>query len=80
MRRTITAILATPTLFSGLAMLFGGPFWYASVPGASGTGPFNPHFVQDIGVAFIVAALPGQPDEVKAGHRGYDRRRPNVGL
>jgi hypothetical protein len=45
-------------------MLFAGPFWYASVPGASGTGPFNPHFVQDIGVAFIVAALPGQPDDV----------------
>ncbi len=57
MRRTITAILAIPTLLNGLAMLFAGPFWYASAPGASGTGPFNPHFVQDIGVAFIVAGL-----------------------
>ena len=57
MRRMITAILAIPTLFNGLAMLVAGPFWYASVPGASGTGPFNPHFVQDIGAAFIVAAL-----------------------
>jgi peptidoglycan/LPS O-acetylase OafA/YrhL len=38
-------------------MLVAGPFWYASVPGASGTGPFNPHFVQDIGVAFLVAGL-----------------------
>jgi hypothetical protein len=57
MRRTITAILAIPTPFNELAMLFAGPFWYASVPGASGTGPFNPHFVQDIGVTFIVAAL-----------------------
>jgi hypothetical protein len=57
MRRTISAILAIPTLFNGLAMLFAGQFWYASIPGASGTGPFNPHFVQDIGVAFIVAAL-----------------------
>jgi hypothetical protein len=33
-------------------MLFAGPFWYASVPGASETGPYNPHFVQDIGAAF----------------------------
>ncbi|HEX7566913.1 MAG TPA: hypothetical protein VF396_27215 [Bradyrhizobium sp.] len=38
-------------------MLFIGPFWYESVPGASETGPYNPHFVQDIGVAFLVAGL-----------------------
>ena len=56
MRRMITAILAIPTLFNGLAMLVAGPFWYASVPGASGTGPFNPHFVRDIGAAYLVVA------------------------
>jgi hypothetical protein len=38
-------------------MLFAGPFWYASLPGAPETGPFNPHFIQDIGAAFVVAAL-----------------------
>ena len=38
-------------------MLSAGPFWYASVPGASETGPYNPHFVQDIGAAFLVAGL-----------------------
>ena len=38
-------------------MLFTGPFWYQSVPGAAETGPFNPHFVQDIGAAFLVAGL-----------------------
>jgi peptidoglycan/LPS O-acetylase OafA/YrhL len=57
MQRSIAAILAIPTLFNGLAMLVAGPVWYASVPGASETGPFNPHFVQDIGMAFIVAGL-----------------------
>lgn len=57
MQRLIAAILAIPTLFNGLTMLVAGPFWYASVPGASATGPFNPHFVQDIGVAFLVAGL-----------------------
>ena len=50
MRRSIAAILAIPTLLNGLAMLVAGPFWYANVPGATETGPFNPHFVQDIGV------------------------------
>src|SRR3954470_14267557 len=57
MRRSIAAILAIPTLVNGLTMLVAGPFWYASVPGVTETGPFNPHFVQDIGVAFIVAGL-----------------------
>ena len=57
MRRSIAAILAVPTLVNGLVMLVAGPFWYGSVPGVTATGPFNPHFVQDIGVAFLVAGL-----------------------
>ena len=57
MQRSLAAILATPTLFNGLVMLVAGPFWYASVPGVTDTGPFNPHFVQDIGLAFLAAGL-----------------------
>jgi hypothetical protein len=57
MRRSMAAILSILTLFNGLAMLVAGPLWYASVPGASGTGPFNPHFVQDVGAAFLMAGL-----------------------
>ena len=57
MRRLIAAILAIPTLINGLTMLAAGPLWYETVPGVSETGPFNPHFVQDIGVAFVVAGL-----------------------
>ena len=57
MRRSISAILAVATVVNGFLMLVAGPFWYASVPGASETGPYNPHFVQDIGAAFLVAGL-----------------------
>jgi peptidoglycan/LPS O-acetylase OafA/YrhL len=57
MRRSMAAILAVPTVINGFLMLVAGPFWYESVPGASETGPFNPHFVQDIGAAFVVAGL-----------------------
>ena len=57
MRRQLAAILAVPTVLNGLAMLVAGPFWYQTVPGVPDTGPFNPHFVQDIGVAFLVAGL-----------------------
>ena len=57
MQRSLAAILAIPTLFNGLVMLVAGPFWYANVPGVTDTGPFNPHFVQDIGLAFLAAGL-----------------------
>ena len=57
MQRSLAAILAIPTLVNGLVMLVAGPFWYASVPGVTDTGPFNPHFVQDIGLAFLASGL-----------------------
>jgi hypothetical protein len=38
-------------------MLFASSTWWSSVPGVPDTGPFNPHFVQDVGVAFLVAGL-----------------------
>jgi hypothetical protein len=57
MRRWISALLAVPTVVNGFLMLVAGPLWYASVPGASETGPYNPHFVQDIGAAFLIAGL-----------------------
>jgi hypothetical protein len=57
MRRPIAAIIAAISVLNGSIMLFAGPSWYASVPGASETGPFNPHFVDDIGAAFLVAGL-----------------------
>ena len=38
-------------------MLADGARWYDSVPGLAHTGPFNPHFVADIGAAYLVASL-----------------------
>jgi peptidoglycan/LPS O-acetylase OafA/YrhL len=57
MRRSIAAVLALLTVLNGSIMLSAGPAWYASVPGVSETGPYNPHFVSDIGAAFLVAGL-----------------------
>ncbi|HRD44920.1 MAG TPA: hypothetical protein PLF78_00395, partial [Caulobacter sp.] len=31
--------------------------WYDAVPGAPLTGAFNPHFVRDIGMAYLVVVL-----------------------
>jgi hypothetical protein len=40
---------------NGVVMLFAGPWWYGVVPGVTATGPYNPHFVRDIGAAYLVA-------------------------
>jgi hypothetical protein len=57
MQRWIAAILAAFNIANGLVMLFASSTWWSSVPGVPDTGPFNPHFVQDVGVAFLVAGL-----------------------
>ncbi len=57
MRRSLAALTALFNVTNGLWMLLAGQNWYATVPGVTHTGPFNPHFVQDIGAAFLVAGL-----------------------
>jgi hypothetical protein len=39
---------------NGLIMLAVPAPWYALVPGVVDTGPFNAHFVRDIGAAYLV--------------------------
>jgi hypothetical protein len=41
----------------GLAMIVGPERWFQATPGAAATGPFNPHFVIDVGLAFLAAGL-----------------------
>lgn len=57
MQRWIAAILAVFNVANGLVMLFASSVWWNSVPGVPDTGPFNLHFVQDVGVSFLVAGL-----------------------
>lgn len=45
-------ILATLTALNAAAMVVVPETWYAATPGVSHTGPFNPHFVRDIGFTF----------------------------
>lgn len=57
MKRLIAGVLGIANALNGLVMLANGPLWYANVPGVPETGPFNPHFVLDIGAAFLVAGV-----------------------
>lgn len=57
MSRTLSAALAAVLGANGLIMLFAGLWWYGAVPGVTATGPYNPHFVRDIGAAYLVVGL-----------------------
>jgi hypothetical protein len=57
MQRWIAGVLAVFNISNGLAMLFASSTWWARVPGVPDTGPFNPHFVEDVGAAFLMAGL-----------------------
>jgi hypothetical protein len=52
--RLVAALLAFTMGGNGLVMLAAGRWWYGAVAGVPETGPFNPHFVKDIGVAYLV--------------------------
>lgn len=54
MSRILAAALGLILGLNGLAMLFAGLWWYGVVPGVTATGPYNPHFVRDIGAAYLV--------------------------
>jgi uncharacterized protein YjeT (DUF2065 family) len=55
MRGVLIAILGLGLAANGLFMLAAPADWYVTVPGVTETGPFNAHFVRDIGVAYLVA-------------------------
>lgn len=47
-------LLGITTGANGLLMLFAPEAWYWAVPGVTTTGPFNQHFIRDIGLIFIL--------------------------
>jgi hypothetical protein len=57
MVRIIAGVLALILAGNGVMMLLAPLPWYDAVPGVVATGPFNPHFVRDIGAAYLVAGL-----------------------
>ncbi len=54
-RLIVAWIVGLILIANGLTMLAVPEDWYALVPGVPQTGPFNPHFVRDIGAAYLVA-------------------------
>ncbi|MBS0239476.1 MAG: hypothetical protein JSR89_13725 [Proteobacteria bacterium] len=46
--------LGIAAIANGIFMLVAPENWYFAVPGVTATGPFNQHFVRDIGLIFLL--------------------------
>lgn len=57
LKRSLLGLLAAATAANALYMLADPLGWYGAVAGVPDTGPFNPHFVRDIGVAYLTLAV-----------------------
>jgi hypothetical protein len=55
MRTPLALVLGVLLAANGVVMLVAPAPWYAATPGVPMTGPFNPHFVRDIGAAYLVS-------------------------
>jgi len=49
---SLAAVLGVAAVANGLFMLISPEGWYFAVPGVTTTGPFNQHFIRDIGLIF----------------------------
>jgi hypothetical protein len=50
---TLAVLLGVALGANGILMLISPAHWYVSVPGVTSTGPFNQHFLRDIGLIFV---------------------------
>lgn len=55
--RILAALIGAFNLGNGLYAELLPQDWFLAAPGASATGPFNPHFVTDIGLGFTAAGI-----------------------
>jgi hypothetical protein len=46
-------LMGLAALANGVFMLVSPEHWYFAVPGVTDTGPFNQHFIRDIGLIFL---------------------------
>jgi hypothetical protein len=53
--RWLLGLLGLFHLGNGLYMVLAPGAWYAAIPGVADTGPMNPHFITDIGLAFAAS-------------------------
>ena len=55
--RWLAGLMALLLGANGVVMLLASLAWYDAVPGVVTTGPFNPHFIKDIGAIYVMCAM-----------------------
>ncbi len=55
--RLLAGLIGLFDFGNGLFMALRPEQWFRLAPGALATGPFNPHFVTDVGLGYVVAGL-----------------------
>lgn len=50
----IAVVMGVGAVGNGAYMLYDPANWYFAVPGVTTTGPFNQHFIRDIGLIFLM--------------------------
>jgi len=53
----LATVLGLASAANGLFMVISPANWYFAVPGVTTTGPFNQHFIRDIGLIFLLVAI-----------------------
>ena len=54
---TVAVVLGVAAIANAIYMLAAPEAWYFAVPGVTTTGPFNQHFVRDIGLIFLFLGI-----------------------
>lgn len=57
LKRAALGLTALALFANALHMLADPQGWFETIEGVPDTGPFNPHFVRDVGVAYLSLAL-----------------------
>lgn len=52
-----STLLGLASVINGVLMIFQPEYWYWLVPGLSDRGPFNQHFVRDIGINYLLIGI-----------------------
>lgn len=53
----VAVVLGVVCVANGVVMLVSPMGWYFAVPGVTDTGPFNQHFLRDIGLVFVFVGI-----------------------
>ncbi len=56
-KKALSALIGLVSAGNGLFMLVAAERWFAGTPGVAATGAHNPHFVADVGAAYLIGGL-----------------------